>query len=257
VSSFNVLACNETFTLPITDNSQEIIVYCDLKQQPLNVIFPKDAIKISLPATLKAKKSEWSLRDLLYLFTAVVAFSGLIYSIRSHKIARLNRLEDQFLNEIDNFWFKEVITPKVLNPIFDFIRSQHLSFKNMSPLSDDENHSQEALIEGNIENLTDATTELQLSLNLLKNIPYGENYCISIKEAVDGLEDHLSRYLFSVGESLFDPDDDESDIPDFDSIQDIFSFTQGQVLEFTKRYRNETKLQMKSYALNNPKDNRN
>jgi hypothetical protein len=243
------MACEEIFTPPITNNSQEIIVLCDLKQQPLKVIVPKDAIKISLPTIIKPEKSEWSLRDLLYILTPIIALSALIYSIRSNNIARLNRLEDQFLNEIDDFWFKEVITPKVLNPIFEFISEQHLSFKSMSPLSDDENHDEETLIESNIELLTDATTELQLSLNLLRNIPYGESYCASMKGVIDGLEDLLSCYLFSVGEFAFDPENNDSQIQSFDSIQDIFSFTQGEVLELTKKYRNETKLQMKSYAL--------
>jgi hypothetical protein len=118
---------------------------------------------------------------------------------------------------------------------------------------DDENIEAASKIEHNIEQLTDATTELQLSLNLLSNIPYGEKYSNSVKDVIDGLEDHLSCFLFAVDESAFDTNDVNTELQAFSSIQDIFSFAQGKILELTKEYRDETKVQMKKHALQNHK----
>ena len=194
----------------------------------------------------------WELKDVLYLLTPLVALLALVYTIKSNRVGRLNRLEDQFLNEIDNFWFKEFITPKILNPIFDFISQQHLKFKSLSPLCEEAEQDIITIIEKSIEQLTDATTELQLSLNLLSNIPYGETYSKSVTEVIDELEDHLSCFLFSAEELPFVADDSNT-LQSFSSIQDIFSFTQSKVLELTKDYRNDTKVRMKDYALESQK----
>jgi hypothetical protein len=251
--SFDILACEEEVSVQNIESSTQLIIHCNLKQQPIEIVIPKEAITVSIPSNDETKKAAWSFREVIYLLTPIIALFALVYTIKSNKMAKLNRLEDQFLSEIDNFWFKEVITPKVLNPIFDYISDQHIKFGKLSPLVDDENIEAASKIEHNIEKLTDATTELQLSLNLLSNIPYGEKYSNSVKDEIDGLEDHLSCFLFAVDESAFDTNDVNTELQAFSSIQDIFSFAQGKILELTKEYRDETKVQMKKHALQNHK----
>jgi hypothetical protein len=237
--SFQSQACEELSPPPYTPEITEIKLACEYPDKKIQLNVPSNAIKLN--ARLKSDGG-W-LKEILMLGTLFVSLFALILTIQNNKRQSINRLEDDFLREIDGFWYQEVITPKLIKPLLDFIHDQHKSFNLVDYKSPEEKKF--ALLKV----LTEQNTELYLSTSIMDGVPSGSQYSLMIVNELEDLEDRLNTSLFY----------DESDALNFgttknnennsqeinESIQGIFSEKLINILKMFESHRNLAKQEMK------------
>jgi hypothetical protein len=243
-------ACEEEFDIPQdTVLVHKVYTTCNLEPMAIEVKLPENSIKVDMSTVNTAKENVLEIRDILLLITGGIGLITLLVSFYNIKLSKINRLEDQFLDEIDGFWFKEIITPKVMNPVFKFIEDEFINFKNLPVLKDDVSSQSSSAIEQRLEALTESITKLEVAVNLLTSVPFGNEYHIGAKELFEQLQDHLICFLYDLDKLAFETEGGAVQVHDFQSIQDIFSHIQNGFLQLTSEYRTKTKREMSKNLL--------
>jgi hypothetical protein len=190
-------------------------------------------------------------REFLMFLMLISSLFSLSLANRIFKQNNLNRVEDKFQSEVDDFWFKEIVTPKFITPVFICLEQSFSSFSKLTPSSDSED------IDTAVATLTNNVTLLHLSINILLGVPSGSDYASKTIEIFEHLEDEIQTCLYPD-----DPDDnDETDnlsdlseaiIPEKSNInlnldvRTIFTNTQVSFLLLVTQFRESLRVEIKN-----------
>lgn len=189
-------------------------------------------------------------REFLMLLMLMSSLFSLSLAKRIFKQNNLNRVEDKFQSEVDDFWFKEIVTPKFITPVFICLEQSFSSFSKLTPSSSSED------IDNAVAALTNNVTLLHLSINILLGVPSGSDYASKTIEIFEHLEDEIQICLYPD-----DPDDNEPDhlndlseaiIPEKSNnnlnldVRTIFTNTQVSFLLLVTQFRQSLRVEIKN-----------
>lgn len=199
-------------------------------------------LKIDNIVTNQVEKNwfEFGAREFLMLLMFISSIGSLSLSYRISRQNNFNRMEDKFQSEVDDFWFKEVVTPKFITPIFVCLEKNFAALNLLNFKSKLETRQKA------IQNLTDDLTILHLSINILLGVPNGENFTKKTKYIFEHLEDQLQIKLFP--EEAESPEEYFS-INSMDIVvQQLFSETQVNILLLVSELRESLRAEIKQIA---------
>lgn len=186
------------------------------------------------------KKFIWREREVIMALALFVSFLSLWLTIRNQKLATRHRDEDKVLKEIEDFWFKEIITPKVVQPILNFQDKQLANVQNLNVKTMDDNERNKT-----IETFQNDHTALTFSINTLASVPVGEQFSKSLKLTHLQLEDSLQLWLYQESNKItFTNDEQNQSEPEEmppENIQAVFLKARMETIRLISDFRDELK----------------
>ena len=252
VVSLSALSCDDDYpssefiekNLPSQKTPIEISVTIPDHQVDIN--FPEPNILITPDIYLK-NKSVFGLREFGILASIILAICSFIYTHFQNKKLRDQKLEERAEEEIDKFWFKTIVIPKIIEPCL-----KALDF--------------ESATSGEDELLNKLQTDmaiLQNSFNLVGSLPIVRDKKakkIALSEIFEGLEDGLNNIIaINTNEDLFkiDPSPDSSDVAsDVLNKVELYFKAREELIDFIADYRKESlDLAASRFSVRNAKSN--
>lgn len=252
IVSLSALSCDddsppsEFIEKNFSSQKTPIQISVTIPDHQVDINFPEPKIIITPDIYLK-NKSAFGLREFGILASIILAICSFIYTHHQNKKLRDQKLEERAEEEIDKFWFKTIVTPKIIEPCLkalDFESSTSDASELLNKLQTD-------------------MTILQNSFNLVGSLPIvsDENAKrIALSEIFEKLEDGLNNIIaVNTDEDLFKVDGllDSSELAD-DVLNDVGLYFQArkELIDFIADYRKESlDLAASRFSVRNAKSN--
>jgi len=243
---FKLAACEEITEPPVFPDE----LCPEIAQHPIEVKinFPKESVvveptPIHIAPELKTSSSFFSIKTFGIIATFLIASGNLLYTVLNNRSERRKKDKERAEEEIDKFWFKEILTPKVITPV----TKKLWGYQSLSGTLDD--------LVTNIQ----GDTDLQLNFNVIGSVRIVEDPQKAMSKLVsvfEDLENDLIELIsesenigeVSIPDSLEGLDEVIEEEPTLDNtipisdprVTELLSRANSNLMEFISWYRKES-----------------